>query len=398
VLSDITERRHIEEQLRQSQKMEAVGQLTGGIAHDFNNLLMVISGSVDLISRRVAADEKTAKLFEAARQGVARGAKLNQQLLAFARRQDLRTEVVSVNDLIPTFEHLLDRAVGEAVVVEVQRAREYWLCKTDAHQLETAILNLAINARDAMPNGGTLRLEIENRSVSKEQARLWVASGGEYVVVTLSDTGTGMSAETASRIFEPFFTTKEIGKGTGLGLSQVYGFARQSNGFVTIKTALGAGTAVSIFLPRTTELVIATGETPVTDGELAGGRGSILVVEDDEAVRSTTIAMLKDSGYTTFEATTARSALAVLESGMPIDLVFSDVIMPGGMTGVELALEIKAQHEGVLVLLTSGYTAQQIVPEHLAADIQLLRKPYTLTELAFAVRDKLLATKGQTTR
>ncbi len=395
VLSDITDRRDMEEQLRQAQKMEAVGQLTGGIAHDFNNLLMVISGSVDMISRRVTADEKTARLFDAARQGVARGAKLNQQLLAFARRQDLRTEVVNVNDLIPTFEHLLDRAVGETVVVQIHRAREYWLCKTDPHQLETAILNLAINARDAMPNGGSLKLEIANRSISDEQAKPWGASGGDYVVVTLSDTGTGMSSETAARVFEPFFTTKEVGKGTGLGLSQVYGFARQSKGFVTIKSALGIGTSISIHLPRTTDSAGNAMQATAPNDEVEGGTGNILVVEDDEAVRATTVAMLTELGYTTFEAANARSALAILEGGAPVELVFSDIIMPGGMTGVELALEITAKHRKVVVLLTSGYTAQKIVPEHLADEIQLLRKPYTLVELVSAIRDKLLVARSR---
>ena len=251
VVADVTERREVEEQLRQSQKMEAVGQLTGGIAHDFNNLLMIIGGSLDMLGRRLPSDHKTGRLFEAACQAVARGAKLNEQLLAFSRRQELRAEVICVDDLIPSFEHLLDRAVGEAVSVKIERAPQVWFCRTDPHQLETAILNLAINARDAMPEGGILTLSTQNRAVSGRTASSWGASTGDYVVVSVADTGVGMPPDVVTRAFDPFFTTKEVGRGTGLGLSQVYGFAKQSNGFVTIESERGRGTTVLINLPRT---------------------------------------------------------------------------------------------------------------------------------------------------
>jgi signal transduction histidine kinase/CheY-like chemotaxis protein len=387
VVADITDRRAVEEQLRQAQKMEAVGQLTGGIAHDFNNLLMIIGGSLDMLGRRLPSEERIGRLIDAARQGVARGAKLNQQLLAFSRRQDLRTEVVSVDDLIPTFEHLLDRAVGEMVGVEIERGAGLWLCHTDPHQLETAIVNLAINARDAMPNGGTLTLATENRVVGRQAASSWGAAGGDYVVVSVADTGSGMVPEVLARVFEPFFTTKAVGEGTGLGLSQVYGFAKQSNGFVTLDSEPGRGTTVAIHLPRSDLPKAAAAAAPAA-AEDAQGRGIILVVEDDPGVRAVTGGMLRDLGYIVREADTARAALDSLGCGGPVDLVFSDVIMPGGMNGVELAREL-AQHRPELpVLLTSGYTAQRF-PNAMAEDLQVLRKPYTLHDLSLAIIDAL---------
>ncbi len=387
VVADITDRRAVEEQLRQAQKMEAVGQLTGGIAHDFNNLLMIIGGSLDLLGRRLPDDDRTGRLIDAARQGVARGAKLNQQLLAFSRRQNLRMEVVSVDDLIPSFEHLLDRAVGEMVTVRIQRGAGLWLCPTDPHQLETAILNLAINARDAMPNGGTLTLATGNRVVDHQTAASWGAAGGDYVVVSVSDTGTGMPPEILARVFEPFFTTKAVGEGTGLGLSQVYGFAKQSNGFVTIDSEPGRGTTVVIHLPRSDLPKAAAAAGPVAAAG-AQGRGTILVVEDDPGVRAVTGSMLRDLGYDVREADTALAALDSLGRGGPVDLVFSDVIMPGGMNGVELARELARRRPGLPVLLTSGYTAQRF-PTAMAEDLQVLRKPYTLHDLSLAITEAL---------
>ncbi len=384
VISDVTDRRMIEEQLRQAQKMEAVGQLTGGIAHDFNNLLMIIGGSLDLLGRRVPSDGKAGSLLDAARQGVARGAKLNQQLLAFSRRQDLRTDAVCVNDLLPDFELLLDRAVGEMVVVKIQKAADLWHCSTDPHQLETAIVNLAINARDAMPEGGTLTLATENRQVDALVAARSGAAPGDYAVVSVADTGTGMSPEVASRIFEPFFTTKEIGKGTGLGLSQVYGFAKQSGGFVSIETEIGRGTVVTVYLPRTSPGVAGDDAAPVPQPQV-NGEGIVLVVEDDLAVRATTRALLQDLGYRVLEAENARSALAIVATGQPIELVFTDVIMPGGMNGVELANAITARRPELPVLLTSGYTAQRLIPDSAARAWPLLHKPYTQSELSRAV-------------
>jgi PAS domain S-box-containing protein len=388
VISDITEKKAVEEQLRQAQKMEAVGQLTGGIAHDFNNLLMIIGGSLDLIHRRSADDKRAIALLDAARQGVARGAKLNQQLLAFSRRQDMRTEAVCVNDLIPEFAHLLDRAVGEIVKVCITTEPVLWYCGTDPHQLETAILNLAINARDAMPDGGTLTLSTENRSVAPVAAAGWGASPGDYVVVTVADTGIGMPPEILSRVFEPFFTTKEVGKGTGLGLSQVYGFAKQSGGFVAVDSALGQGTKMMIYLPRTdpVETVPEPAYVPVTHSD---GRGIVLVVEDDIGVRATTRALFNDLGYEVVEAANARAALAIVDGGREITLVFTDVIMPGGMNGVELANEITQRQPDLPVLLTSGYTAQRLIPDSVTRPWPILRKPYTQADLSQAVSETL---------
>lgn len=382
VVSDVTERRQVEEQLRQSQKMEAIGQLTGGIAHDFNNLLMVIGGSLDMLDQRVAKNDKITRYLAAARHGVERGAKLNQQLLAFSRRQDLRAETICIEDLIDTFENLLDRAVGEAVTVNIEEAPEQWYCRTDPHQLETAILNLAINARDAMPQGGTLTLKTAIRKLDPQAATANGANVGDYVVVSVADTGVGMAADIVDRVFEPFFTTKEVGKGTGLGLSQVYGFARQSGGFVAIESHPGIGTTVSIHLPRATK----PEATQAVASPSVEGKGIVLVVEDDSDVRAVASSLLENLGYCVLEAETGSDAMKLIDRGERVDLVFTDVIMPGEMNGIDLVREMKVKHAGIPVLLTSGYTAQRIAMGELVEGLQLLRKPYTQVDLSIAVR------------
>ena len=384
VVSDVTERRQVEEQLRQSQKMEAIGQLTGGIAHDFNNLLMVIGGSLDMLDQRVAKNDKITRYLAAARHGVERGAKLNQQLLAFSRRQDLRAETICIEDLIDTFENLLDRAVGEAVTVNIEEAPEQWYCRTDLHQLETAILNLAINARDAMPQGGTLTLKTAIRKLDPQAATANGANVGDYVVVSVADTGVGMAADIVDRVFEPFFTTKDVGKGTGLGLSQVYGFARQSGGFVAIESHPGIGTTVSIHLPRATKPE-ATQAVASPSVEVKG-KGIVLVVEDDSDVRAVASSLLENLGYCVLEAETGSDAMKLIDRGERVDLVFTDVIMPGEMNGIDLVREMKVKHAGIPVLLTSGYTAQRIAMGELVEGLQLLRKPYTQVDLSIAVR------------
>jgi PAS domain S-box-containing protein len=387
IIVDNTERRLLDETLRQGQKMEAIGQLTGGIAHDFNNLLMIIGGSLESLSRRVHLDDRMQKLLDAARLGVVRGATLNEQLLAFARRQDMRVEAVCVTNLLPTFETLLDRALGEAVQVEVRRTRDLWYCKTDSHQLETAILNLAINARDAMNDRGSLVLTTRNAAVPAEQAAPHEAAPGDFVVVAVADAGPGMPPEIAARVFEPFFTTKEMGKGTGLGLSQVYGFARQSGGFVELESELGKGTTVSIYLPRCEqpdEESAAALETPIPSAE-----GTVLLVEDDPDVREATRAMLEELGYHVIEAGSADAALAVIAQDPGIDLVFTDVIMASGMTGIELARTVREGRPDLPVMLTSGYTAQRLAPTAGNRELPLLRKPYTLNQLSDALRDMI---------
>ena len=392
VTADITKRREVDEQLRQAQKMEAVGQLTGGIAHDFNNLLMIIGGSLDMLGRRIADEGKVSGLLDAARQAVGRGAKLNQQLLAFSRRQDLKMEVVQVNDLISTFEHLLDRAVGETVKLEFMRDPELWECRTDPHQLETAILNLVINARDAMPQGGRLAIRTSNREADEAVTSPWEASVGDYVVVSVEDTGIGMSPEVLNHIFEPFFTTKDVGKGTGLGLSQVYGFAKQSGGFVTVSSTPGKGTLIEVFLKRSLEARPASRHTAAASAET--GTGVVLVVEDDDAVRATTSGMLEDLGYLVLSAETGNAALKIVQENKAVDLVFSDVVMPDGMNGVELARRIGSLRPELPVLLTSGYTAQRAIPEAPAGGLALIKKPFTQTDLSIAIRDIMAASSG----
>jgi CheY-like chemotaxis protein len=368
--------------------MEAVGQLTGGIAHDFNNLLMIIGGSLDMLNRRMTDEPRTRTMFDAARQAVNRGAKLNQQLLAFSRRQDLHMEIVQINDLIPTFEHLLDRAVGETVNMEFIREPALWLCRTDPHQLEAAVLNLAINARDAMPEGGRLVVRTANRRVDDALAARWEATAGEYAVISIEDTGSGMSPEVLTHVFEPFFTTKDVGKGTGLGLSQVYGFAKQSGGFVAVKSAPGRGTLIEVFLKRSLELRPTVRQA--AEADLETGTGVVLVVEDDAAVRATTSGMLEDLGYSVLSAETGSAALKIIQENTGLDLVFSDVVMPNGMSGVELARKIGSLRPELPILLTSGYTAQRALPETAAGEVALLRKPFSQADLSIAIR-KIMA-------
>ena len=278
VADGVAERARVEERLRQSQKMEAVGQLTGGIAHDFNNILMIVGGSLSMLRRRVGSDPKILRLLEAASDGVERGSSINKQLLAFARRQDLAVENVKASNLMSSLIGLIKRAISEDIELLVDCTKDLWVTRTDPHQLEVAILNLAINARDSMPDGGCLKLAAYNEIVTSAFAQKWEADEGEYVAISISDTGYGMTSDVLKRVFEPFFTTKEVGRGTGLGLSQVYGFARQSGGFVSIESKLGEGTTVRVFLPRT--LLAADASGLITSTSVRHGTAKILVVED----------------------------------------------------------------------------------------------------------------------
>ena len=384
VVFDITDRRLMDEQLRHAQKMEAIGQLTGGVAHDFNNLLMVIGGSLEMLGDRIPLDERAQKHLNAAKLGVSRGEKLNRQLLAFSRHQDLRAEPVSVDERLEAFRLLLDRAIGETIGIEIKRSSQTWHCLTDPHQLETAILNLAINARDAMPNGGTLTLSTLMQHIDARSHVAAEISRGDYVVIEVTDTGTGMPPEVMDRVFEPFFTTKGIGRGTGLGLSQVYGFAKRSGGFVSIDSTPGVGTSVRIYLPCTDAPLSMVDAAPLGQAT-APGQGVVLLVEDDEDVRKVAHAMLEDLGYTVKGADNAQRALDMLHADAAIDLVFSDVIMPGGMNGAQLAASLRTDYPTIPVLLCSGYTAQHLTAELTLGDIRCLRKPYTSAELAEAV-------------
>ena len=386
VTDGIAARERIEETLRQSQKMEAVGQLTGGIAHDFNNLLMIIGGSLEMLRRRVPADPGITRLLDAASQGVARGGALNQQLLAFARRQDLKSEVFSLPEFLFACGALVERAVREDIALKVEARGVDGFCRTDPHQLETAVLNLAINARDAMPNGGVLTIALGEAAVSPEDATRLETAAGDYLSICVADTGEGMTPETKARIFEPFFTTKEVGRGTGLGLSQVYGFAKQADGFITVNSAIGAGTSVTIHLPKSSSSELAV-EGDVTVSVRVRGSATILLVEDDPAVRTTTSEMLRDLGYTVAEAATGLAALEMLNEQV-FGLVFSDVILPDGMSGVDLAVAVRGQRPGLPILLTSGYTAQHL---RLEADqrFPVLRKPYSEASLSEAISNAL---------
>jgi signal transduction histidine kinase len=383
---DITEHKHavearhlMEERLHQSQKMEAVGQLTGGVAHDFNNLLMVISGKLELIENRAADEGGVRELAAVARRAADRGASLIAQLLAFSRRQKLNPKAVHADVLIRDFQRLIHRAVGEGCEVKLAAGDQLWPCHVDPAQLQTALLNLTLNARDAMPNGGALTIEVRNISLD-EDAVVGVASGS-YIRLSVKDTGRGMGPETLDRAFEPFFTTKEVGRGTGLGLSMVYGFVRQSGGHVTIESTLGVGTTVNLYLPRAANPPdVETGATPIED--VPTGSGRILVVEDDEDILSVTSEMLTLLGYQVVSARNAREAISLLKGEHRFDLLFSDIVMPQGMTGVELACEARRLCNGIKILLTSGY-AEDVLKQHGAIEnFALIGKPFSRAQLA----------------
>lgn len=375
--------------LRHSQKMEAIGNLTGGVAHDFNNLLQVISGNLQLLSRDITGNERAEKRAANAMAGVARGSKLAAQLLAFGRRQALEPKVVSVGRLIRGMDDLLRRTLGEAVEVETMIAGGLWNTLVDPTNVENALLNLAINSRDAMDGQGRLTIEAGNAFLDDAYARAHSdVSAGQYVMVAVTDTGSGMSPEVMERVFEPFFSTKPEGKGTGLGLSMVYGFVKQSGGHVKIYSEAGHGTTIRLYLPRSTQVEDMPVESET--GPVSGGSETILVVEDDEAVRDTVIALLGELGYRVLKAHDAQSALAVIESGIPIDLLFTDVVMPGVLKSPELARKAKERLPELGVLFTSGYTENSIVHGgRLDEGVNLLSKPYTREALARKIRQVL---------
>jgi len=387
---DITEHKHavearrlIEEQLHQSQKMEAVGQLTGGVAHDFNNLLMVISGNLELIEDRAADSDGVRQLAAAARQATDRGARLTAQLLAFSRRQKLNPKTVHADQLVRDFQGLIRRAVGEGCEVKLVADDRLWPCHVDPAQLETALLNLTLNGRDAMRDGGTL--EIEVRNVTLDEGAIAGVASGSYVRLSVKDTGCGMVPEILDRVFEPFFTTKEVGRGTGLGLSMVYGFVRQSGGHVAIDSVVGVGTTVSLYLPKSSRMPDAEAEV-VQMPALPAGSERILVVEDDDDVLEVTSAMLTGLGYQIFCARNGTDAIQILDSGKSFDLLFSDVLMPQGMSGVKLAREVKRRDDGIKVLLTSG-NAGDVLARHGAVDeFPIISKPFRRADLARRLR------------
>ncbi len=382
----MAQRERAEAALRQSQKMEAVGQLTGGIAHDFNNLLQVVSSGLQLLEKP-GSEERRARLLGAMRQATDRGAQLTRQLLAFSRRQELRPEVVDLGAQLAGMREMLERSLRGDIRITFSAAADLWPVEVDPTQFELAVLNVAVNARDAMPGGGVLSLTAHNVGGWREGAL-----SGDFVRLALEDTGVGMAPETLTRVFEPFFTTKEVGSGSGLGLPQVYGFAAQSHGAVRIESVPGEGTTVSIMLPRARFGVLAATARPSLEAEPpeetmapAAPGTTVLLVEDDDRVAELAAEMLLQLGYGFTRVRTGPAALGVLGNGQRIDLVFSDILMPGGMNGAELAEEIRRRRPGLPILLATGFEDQAIA-EARASDLPLLRKPYELWTLGQALR------------
>ena len=389
VVADVTDRRQVEERLRQAQKIEAIGQLTGGVAHDFNNLLMVISGGLEMMDRQTDLARRQ-RILAGMRQAVERGSGLSRQLLAFSRRQALRPEPIDLGRQIGAMHELLDRSLRGDVHVATEFADDLWPVEVDPAELELVILNLAVNARDAMPEGGTIIIRGENLTDIDDSGLV-----GDFVRLSVIDTGTGMPPEVVARIFEPFFTTKDIGKGSGLGLAQVHGFASSSGGGVRIITTPGEGTHVCLLLPRTSKVPQRVAEmpmVPVSHARIEPGRsGDVLLVEDDDEVAALTQEMIEQLGYYVTRAASAEAALGALSNGRAIDIVFSDIMMPGAMNGVELAREIRVRRPGVPVLLTSGY-AEASIRDADAEGIAILPKPFRMDDLAKAFADAQTAT------
>lgn len=391
--AEMADRHQAEQALYQAQKMEAVGQLTGGIAHDFNNLLTVVTGNLNILARHLAADPFAVELINAATRAAQRGANLNRTLLAFSRRQRLTPSPVSLNDLVEGMADMLRRTLGETVRIEIRPHGDLPAALADPAQLEAALLNLAVNARDAMPLGGTLCIETAPVTVDRHYAALEAdLRPGNYVMLAVSDTGVGMTPEVVTRAFEPFFTTKETGKGSGLGLAMVYGFAKQSGGHVKIYSEPGIGTTIKLLLPLAS-CSEAPREAPAAAPEEHHGlTGSerILVVEDEAEVRALGCRVLASFGYQVVEAADGADGLEIIRRDPAIALLFTDVVLPGGINGPELARQACALRPGLKVLYTSGYTGNAIQQlEALESPVRLLTKPYTIDELARQVRDAI---------
>jgi PAS domain S-box-containing protein len=384
-IRDLSSRQKMEDELRQSQKMEAIGQLTGGLAHDFNNLLTVITGTLDMLEGRLD-DPTQRELIREAQDAAQDGAKLTGQLLAFGRRQPLNPKPADVGRLITNFADLLGRTLGEAIELRVAIAGSAHLAAVDAPQLQNALLNLAINARDAMPRGGRLTIETADVRLDSDYAQMYPeVRTGRYVLIAVTDTGSGMSEEERQRAFEPFFTTKPTA-GTGLGLSMVYGFVKQSGGNIQLYSELGRGTSVRIFLPLADAVRVSAEPAPTTEAAtMTGGSESILVVEDDARVRRVTTTRLRSLGYQVIEAENGTAAMALLNAHPETAMIFTDVVMPGRMNGDELAEAALALRPDIRVLFTSGYAEPAIARQGLGTGAWL-KKPYTSAELAEKIR------------
>jgi signal transduction histidine kinase/CheY-like chemotaxis protein len=382
MLAAAIQRGRSEEQLAHAQRLDALGQLTGGIAHDFNNLLTVISGNLQLLEAESVADPVARETIESAARAVERGAALTRKLLAFSRRQYLIPRAVRPAQLLGELGGMLGRTLGERIAVSIECPPDVPAVYADPGELEAALINLALNARDAMPRGGRLAIAAQARQLGSEEAGALAA--GTYVVVRVADTGMGMAPEVLARALEPFFTTKDTGKGSGLGLSMVYGFVRQSGGHLEIESQLGYGTRIDLYLPVAATETIGAPAPPAAPDR---GHGGILVVEDEDEVRRVVVAFLHSLGYATFAARDAGEALDLLAGHPQIDLLFSDIVLGDGMTGFELAAEARARRPGLPVLFTSGYEyASMEIDTRAFGAFELLRKPYRREQLADALR------------
>jgi PAS domain S-box-containing protein len=386
ITRNITERKAAQESLRKAQeqlalqqKMEALSQLTGGIAHDFNNLLMIVGGQTEMLKRRITS-EKDLRALEAIRHAVQQGARLTRQMLAFARANPHSRAVVDLGERVKTYRELLESSARGDIAFAEEVDRGVWPVFVDPGEFDLALINLAVNARDAMPNGGTITLRMQNVVFENDSD---IGLTGEYVAISVADTGTGIAPEHLSRVFEPFFTTKDTGKGSGLGLSQVYGFARHSGGTVQVRSESGRGAAFTIFLPRSSEAEGKGDAAAEVIEQEAPPQGTVLIVEDDEKVAEVSAALVQQVGFRTMLAASAREALDVLVCEKDIVLVFSDIVMPGNMDGIQLARTMRERHPDVPVLLTSGYVR---MAEAAAGEFPILRKPYELSVLSRALR------------
>lgn len=383
ITRDMTERRVMQEQLHQSQKMEAIGQLTGGVAHDFNNLLTVILGNLDTLSQSLPAEQvRWRRSVDQALRAAERAANLTQQLLAFARRQPLKPGPVEINRVLSGWTEMIRRTLPESIHIRRIDADDTGIAEVDVNQLESALLNLVVNSRDAMPNGGTLTLETAATHISEQDVRLLPdVKPGKYVLICISDTGVGMTPEVLERAFDPFFTTKPLGQGTGLGLSQVFGFVKQSGGHIKFYSRPGQGTTVKVYLPQLEGAQAAETPPGASPGTSTARRETILVVEDNDAVRSFTTDTLRDFGFDVMEAVDAAEALKILDRNPRVDLLFTDIGLPG-LNGRELAATVQRRYPNVHLLFTSGY-AQMPAPTSSSSlmDIPLLSKPFTRAQL-----------------
>jgi PAS domain S-box-containing protein len=391
-LLDVTERRRLEQQLVHAQKMDAIGKLTGGIAHDFNNMLTVVIGSLDRLRRMPKVDATAQKRIEMALEGATRCSDLTRQLLAFARRQALEPQAVDLNRLILGLAGMFRRVLGESIELDITHATDLWVAQTDPTQIESALLNLVVNGRDAMPDGGRMSVATSNVSIRDGDAA--TSNGlapGDYVMLSVADTGTGIAPDIRDRVFEPFFTTKSAGQGTGLGLSIIYGFIKQTGGHIQLDSEVGSGTIFSIYLPRShgaapgAQAAIAEqgGILRARDGEI------VLAVEDDKAVRQIAADALRELGYSVLEAPDGPAALELLSHSTRIDLLFTDFAMPGGMNGRDLAAEAVARRPEIKVLLTSAYTDRLLADATTRLPLRFITKPYRERDLAEAIRGAL---------